>query len=89
LALLLLLMLALLVLALPGVAQGPDYEFMTYKVAGGGQTHSTAEGYVLGSTMGQADAGALESEDYVLSGGFWGGGVPVYKLYLPLMLLED
>jgi hypothetical protein len=57
-------------------------------VDAGGQTFSTGGGYTLGGTVGQPDAGALSGGDYVLGGGFWGGGAlaVAYSVYLPLVL---
>ena len=52
----------------------------------GGYTLSTGEGYSLGGTAGQPDAGVLTGEDYTLAGGFWGGASVEYRVCLPLVL---
>jgi hypothetical protein len=57
-------------------------------VDGGGGTVISAEGYTLGSTIGQPDANELSGGGYTVGGGFWGGGALAVgrKLYLPLVL---
>jgi len=81
-----LLPLALLVL-LPALAlaQSGGYDLSWWTVDGGGGTSSSGS-YVLMGTAGQADAGALAGGDYALAGGFWGGAVARYGIYLPLVL---
>lgn len=59
-------------------------------VAGGGGVSSSA-GYALHGTAGQPAAGVLSSSDYVLGGGFWGGGEVVGGtggVYLPILLRQ-
>jgi len=83
-------LLALAVLAgLPAAAQQPQqtYTLDWWTVDGGGATSSTANGYALGGTAGQPDAGLLSGNGYTLGGGFWKGGVAAaaqYRIYLPL-----
>jgi hypothetical protein len=58
-----------------------------WTVDGGGGTLGIEGGYTLSGSIGQPDAGALASNDHMLSGGFWGGGklAAVFKIYLPLV----
>jgi hypothetical protein len=71
-----------------GAWAAEDYDLSWWTVDAGGQTFSTGGGYTLGGTIGQPDAGALSGGDYVLGGGFWGGGALAieYSVYLPLVL---
>ncbi|MBC7227360.1 MAG: hypothetical protein H5T61_09010 [Thermoflexales bacterium] len=81
--------LAALFLLLPALAlaqSGGGYNLSWSTIDGGGYTFSTGGSYSLGGTAGQPDAGALSGGVYVLSGGFWGGGVPGHRTYLPLVL---
>ena len=94
--------LLLLLAAIPALAQsGGGYQVARsgYQVArsgydltwstvdGGGWTFSTGEGYSLGGTAGQPDAGVLAGGGYALAGGFWRGGAPAaYRVYLPLVV---
>ncbi|MGB9873234.1 MAG: hypothetical protein ACPLYD_16455 [Anaerolineae bacterium] len=83
-----LLLIALLsLLASVALAQtGGGYDLSWSTIDGGGATWSTGGGYALGGTVGQADAGALSGGSYTLLGGFWGGGIVRYGIYLPLVL---
>jgi hypothetical protein len=69
-------------------AQQTGYDLSWWTVDTGGITLSTADGYTLGGTAGQPDAGLLTGGDYTLGGGFWGGGaLGVHRrLYLPLVM---
>ena len=82
--------LALLALVSPVLAQsGGAYDLTWNTVDGGGYTFSTGQGYTLGGTAGQADAGLLAGGDYTLGGGFWGGGMVVEgrrRVYLPMVM---
>ncbi|MEA3339117.1 MAG: hypothetical protein U9R15_04040 [Chloroflexota bacterium] len=52
-------------------------------VGGGGHAFSTGDGYILGGTIGQPDAGVMAGGPYILQGGFWpGGAVTHYTIYL-------
>ena len=84
----LLLLVALLsLLASVALAQsGGGYDLTWSTVDGGGYTWSEGGGYSLGGTVGQPDAGVLSGGDYTLAGGFWGGAVAHYSIYLPLVL---
>jgi len=85
--LLLLLLAALLSLPPLALAQSGDgYDLTWSTVDGGGYTLSSGDGYTLGGTIGQPDAGVLTGDGYALGGGFWGGGAAEYKIYLPLIL---
>lgn len=77
----------LVALGLPAAAQsGGGYDLTWNTIDGGGATFSTGGGYSLGGTVGQPDAGVLSGGGYSLVGGFWGGAVPPYQVYLPLVL---
>ncbi len=65
---------------------GGGYDLTWNTIDGGGETFSTGGGYRLGGTVGQPDAGLLAGGGYSLLGGFWGGAVPPYQVYLPLVL---
>jgi hypothetical protein len=72
--------------ALPMLADdGPGYDLSSWTVDGGGAIVEAGR-YRLGGTVGQADAGVLEGGGYTLRGGFWGGVIPVYTVFLPLVL---
>jgi len=83
------LLMALLLLGGVALAQsGGGYDLTWHTVDGGGATASTGGGYALAGTAGQPDAGALSGGGYTLAGGFWGGGVAGYSVYLPLVLRQ-
>ena len=58
-------------------ARAQTYELPWYTFDGGGEMYSIDDGYVLGGTIGQADAGTMSGEGYSLRGGFWGRGAPL------------
>ena len=62
------------------------YDVSWYTIDGGGATLSTGGSYSLGGSIGQADAGVLSGGSYTLIGGFWGGAIVNYNIYLPLVL---
>ena len=73
----------------PPAGLGSGFSLSWWTVDGGGGTWSTGDGYQLGGTVGQPDAGLLAGGSYTLGGGFWRGGetaVAPYKIYLPLVL---
>lgn len=73
------------VLAMPTAS----YDLSWWTVDGGGGCLSIEGGYSLSGTIGQADAGALAGNDYILSSGFWPGGTLAggsQRVYLPLVL---
>ena len=79
-----------LVVLLGGVAldaQAPDCAIVRRVLSGGG-AHVEAEGYTLDCTLGQPVAAVNREGEYVLSSGFWGGGVPqaLTRVYLPLTI---
>lgn len=84
-------LLILAALALPAaltLAQsGGGYDLSWNTVDGGGATFSTGGDYSLGGTAGQAEAGTLSNGAFMLSGGFWGGGLSTGPpaIYLPLV----
>ncbi|MBN2005704.1 MAG: hypothetical protein JXA21_20270 [Anaerolineae bacterium] len=63
-------------------------------IDGGGIMYAYGNGYELGGTIGQPDAGILaeigSSHPYTLSGGFWISGrssiPPKYRIFLPLVM---
>jgi len=80
---------ALLALALsPALAQG-GYDLSWFSVDGGGDVSSGGV-YTVSGSLGQPDAGLLADGggQYVLGGGFWGGGALLleYLIHLPLIL---
>ncbi len=83
-------LLALALVVLPGVValaqSGGGYDLAWNTIDGGGITWGAGGDYILGSTIGQPDAAVLSGGDYALVGGFWGGAMPVYGVYLPLIL---
>jgi hypothetical protein len=66
-------------------ATGDEYDLSWWTVDGGGTTCNLGGGYALGSTAGQPDAGVLGDGGYTLTGGFWGGAMLRYSVYLPLV----
>ncbi len=76
-------------LAMTGFAlaqAGDRYDLTWNTIDGGGHIFSAGEGYELGGSIGQPDAGALFSGGYSLAGGFWGEPTASHSLYLPLVL---
>jgi len=64
---------------------GGDYD-LSWNTVDGGAMFSTGGSYSLGGTIGQSDAGTLSGGEYTLVGGFWGGGITTYEVYLPLVM---
>ncbi len=81
-----------LLIALPALARSQtapavaSYEVSWYTIDGGGVMNASGGAYSLSGTIGQPDAGALSGGSYTLAGGFWGGAVIDYKVFLPLTL---
>ena len=77
----------LLLTSMVAWAVGPeDYTLDWWTVDGGGGTWSDTGGqYVLNGTAGQPDASVLTGDSYTLVGGFWGGTVVEYHVYLPIV----
>jgi hypothetical protein len=67
---------------------GVGYDVSWWTADGGGATFNTGRGYALGSTAGQPDAAVWAGDGYTLTGGFWGGAVVEYHIYLPLVLRD-
>jgi hypothetical protein len=92
-----LLTLAILLLVATGVRADADpgavreasdsYEIAWWTADGGGGGASTGGDYTLAGTIGQPDAGEMESGDYSLTGGFW-TALAEYLSYLPLILRD-
>jgi hypothetical protein len=55
-------------------------------VDAGGVVDRRGGAYTLGATAGQPDAATWSSGAYTLLGGFWGGGLTTYRIYLPVVL---
>jgi hypothetical protein len=80
---------ALLLLAGAAWANGPGHTLDWWTVDGGGGTWSRTSGqYELNGTAGQPDAALWQGQGYTLTGGFWGGAVVQYRVYLPLVLRD-
>ena len=80
------LIMLLFIVASTALAQtGSGYD-LTWSTLDGGGGSSSGDGYSLSGTIGQADAGTLSGGGYTLNGGFWGGAVLNYNIYLPLVL---
>jgi hypothetical protein len=67
---------------------GGGYDLGWSSVDGGGYIFSTGNGYALGGTIGQPDAGVLSGDGYTLNGGFWGGAAAEYRIYLPMVVRQ-
>ncbi len=72
--------------ALVNAQTGGGYDLTWSTMDGGGAMFSAGGGYSLGGTTGQPDAGMMNGGGYTLAGGFWGGIIAEYKLFLPLVL---
>lgn len=68
--------LAVITAAFPAPAAA-QYSIDWYTVDGGGETKLHGGSYMVGSTIGQADAGVMTGGGYSLSGGFWRGGTQI------------
>ena len=78
-------------LALPALVSaqsGGGYDLTWSTIDGGGYTFSEGDGYSLGGTVGQPDAGVLSGGDYTLVGGFWCGAAAQHRMYLPVVLRD-
>lgn len=60
------------------------YNLSWWTVDGGGE-ESTGGDYTLVGTIGQADAGSMAGDGYLINGGFWPGGAGS-KVYLALVV---
>ena len=73
--------------AAPALAQsGGPYDLTWSTIDGGGGMFSAGGSFTLGGTIGQPDAGPLAGGSYTLLGGFWGGAVVKYGVYLPVVM---
>ena len=77
---------ALALLLLAGVALAFDGYDLSWDVIGGGGGHSEAAPYALDGTIGQAVAGPVSSASYDLCSGYWCGGAAGNNIYLPLIM---
>lgn len=76
-----------LVLVVAALAQSNGgYDLSWNTIDSGGATFSTGGGYELGGTAGQSDAGAMSTNGYTLTGGFWSGAMVERTIYLPLVI---
>ena len=60
-----------------------DFGLDWYTIDGGGHTFSTGDGFTLGGTIGQPDAGTAAGGGYTLRGGFWLGGMALSSVEDP------
>lgn len=85
---LILTLLVMLVLAATSMALAQDSGYtLPWWTSDGGGGDSRGGGYSLSGTIGQPDADILSGGNYLLEGGFWGGGslvTPPLRIYLPL-----
>ena len=65
-------------------SMGGTYTLDWSTIDGGGGTSSSGSLAVSG-TLGQPDAAIATGGTYTLSGGFWSGAQPDYRLRLPLL----
>jgi hypothetical protein len=72
--------------AVPGASSqvGGQYDLSWNSVDGGGITFASGGNYMLGGTIGAADAGTMQGGAYTLGGGFW-VGTAGRSIYLPLV----
>ncbi|NOZ26545.1 MAG: hypothetical protein GXP39_00645 [Chloroflexi bacterium] len=70
--------------ALAFAQSGGGFELSWWTVEGGG--FSAGGPYMLGSAIGQPDAGTLSGGSYTLIGGFWSGTSSIRDTYLPMIL---
>jgi hypothetical protein len=85
----------IIVLFVSGLARaqsGNGYDLTWHTIDNGGVTVSAGNGYQLGGTIGQPDAGSLSGGNYTLSGGFWqsesSAGPTAYHIFLPLVMSQ-
>jgi hypothetical protein len=85
----------MLALTWAAIAAPTELSLDWWTVDGGSGTMSgsgPAGAYTLSGTAGQPDAGMMADGDYVLVGGFWGGGAvsgPTHWIYLPLVVRNN
>lgn len=66
---------------------GGGYDLTWSTIDSSGGTSSNG-GYILDGTLGQPDVGTLSGGGYSLVGGFWGGALTQYRVYLPLIVRD-
>ena len=74
-----------LILAAAGVALANGGLSRPREVLSGGASDSAAGDVTLRATLGQPVVGIVSGGDVTLGQGFWHGGAPAYKSYLPLV----
>lgn len=71
----------------PASARPADtYTLNWYTIDGGGTMNASGGPYMLSGTIGQPDAGTMNSASYKLNGGFWGVIDSLRQLFLPLIM---
>jgi len=75
----------LFLVASAALAQSGSGYDLTWSTIDNGGGESSGSGYTLNGTIGQPEAGTLSGGGYTLAGGFWGGTVSQYAVYLPLV----
>lgn len=61
------------------------YAIDWFTIDGGGAIGSSSGEYALSGTIGQPDAGTLESGAYRIDGGFWPGAQARYTIAVPIV----
>jgi hypothetical protein len=54
-------------------AQPEPYDVSWYTIDGGGEMYSTGDGFEVGGTIGQHDAGVMSGDGFTVAAGFWSG----------------
>lgn len=70
--------------AIVPASSGGSYTLDWSTIDGGGGTSSNGS-LALSGTLGQPDAGMSSGGAYTVSGGFWAGAPPQYRVRVPLL----
>lgn len=78
-----------------GLAQSGGTYDLVWTTINGGAASSSGNGYALNSSVGQSEAGVIQSNGYTIAGGFWHAPQasstpdtpeqPTVRVYLPLV----
>jgi hypothetical protein len=77
-----------LCLAAARVALANDGIELPRRVLSGGASDSAAVGVAVHATLGQPVVGSVSRGCIALGQGFWGGAIPGYNIYLPLIIRD-
>ena len=78
--------LLIITVSIAAAQSGGGYD-LTWSTIDNGGSESIGSGYTLVGTSGQTDAGvAMTGGGFTFVGGFWGGVLSQYAVYLPLVL---